>query len=730
MGSVGEPMKRALFLRDGLPSATIVKHLKTLRCLVVLCSAIVLFAAFLNLPLASASLFKIDFDQRYLHEPGWSIRDFALIKADSVYHAFYTRLPDYFQGAMAGDSIGHASSLDLKHWTIHPPVLAVQSGTWESGALWAPFVMRKPDGGYIMYYTGVEVNCVQQIGIATSDDLFNWTRYANNPVFRPDTSWSAWDSGGTCLGAWSSCRDPHVYYEDGTYYMFVTAQTKSGCGAVGSAVSTDMFNWTDTGPIYVHSGAYAWHSIESCFILKRDNKYRMFFSEEESPPGVSYMASDSLFSGWDIGTRRIIDSGIAAEVLEDSTCELFSRFGRFMKGDTVNSAVKTDTLRWPGDIPSAAGPHPLNEKWAEVSGDAFFYQPTFGDNSWERGSQHSGFQGNSWLGTVEYFQGPLQGGWSGWALGEDATGYAKSYPFTVQGDSISLLVGGGYYPGSAFVGLYRASDDSLLFSETGKNTDTMDRRIWFVRPLKGQSAYVKIVDGATGNFGHINCDEIVEISTPPDTLPPWVNLFEPSGGETLMSNQQFEIRWKAGDNETAIDSVVIDCSLDGGFTYPYLIARPAPQDTSFLWTIPDANYDSCLIRVTAYDWGPNSASDQSDSLFRIANHIGIIEDPSSGKESRLSLSVQGQNPFASRTSLSFSLPVSLGRERYSLDVFDISGRHVRTLARGTCPAAGTSVRVSWDSLDEAGTPVSSGVYLVLLRVNDKPILNKKVVLLR
>jgi len=726
-------MKRASFLRKGLSPFKIVKHLRILRHLVVVCSVLGLFAALPNLPCASASLLKIDFDQRYLHEPGWVIRDHAFIKADSVYHVFYTRVPDYFQGSMAGDSIGHATSTDLKHWTMHQSVIAVQSGTWEAGALWAPFVMEKPDGGYIMFYTGVDPNCVQQIGIATSDDLFNWTKYPNNPVFRPDTAWSGWNPAGNCIGRWSSCRDPHIYYEDGTYYMFVTANARVGAdtlGAVGSAVSTDMFNWTDTGPIYIHSGSYAWHAIESCFILKRDNKYRMFFSEEYTPPGVSYMASDSLLSGWNIATRRIVDSGVAAEVLQDGTCELFSRFGKFMKSDTANTAVKIDTLRWSNDVPTAAAPHPLSERWAEMSGDAFYYQPTFWDNSWERGSQHSGYKGNSWIGTHEYFQGPLQGGWSGWPGSEDALGYIKSYPFTIQGDSIGLLVGGGDRPGAAFVALYRVSDDSLLFSETGKNTDTMDRRVWVVHSLKGQNAYVKIVDNATGNFGHINCDEIVEISAR-DTSPPWVNLFEPSGGETLVTGHQFEIRWEAGD-ETGIDSVVIDCSFDGGLSYPYLIGRPSPQDTSFLWTIPDANYDSCLARVTVYDWGLNSASDQSDTLFRIVQYIGVVEDPSgsSGKESRLALSVQGQNPFASRTSLSFTLPSSLARDQYSLDVFDIAGRHIRTLARGSCPATGTSVQVSWDSLDEDGKSVSSGVYVALLRVDGKPILNKKVVLLR
>jgi hypothetical protein len=615
----------------------------------------------------------------------------------------------------------------MKHWTLHPPIVAVEKGTWEGTALWAPFVMEKPGGGYIMYYTGVDSNAVQRIGIATSEDLYTWTKYAGNPVFRPDTGWAAWDS----TVQWSACRDPNIYYEDGTYYMLVTAMAKNGHGAVGSAISTDLFNWADNGPVYIHSGVYPWHAIESCFLLKRNNKYRLFFSEQDSPPGTSYMASDSLYSGWDINTRRVVDSGIAPEVLNEGGVELFSRFGKFMKGDTVNTAVKIDTLRWINDIPSTEGPHPLAEYWSVTSGEALYYQPTFVDNSWERGGEHSGYQGNSWLGTMEYFQGPLQGGWSGWAVGEDARGYASSRPFTIQADSMSLLVGGGNRPDAAFVALYRASDDSLLFSETGKNSDTMDRRVWPVNSLRGQTVYLKIVDDAKGVFGHINCDEIVEFFAPPDTVPPWVELFEPSGAETLVQGEQFEIRWKAGD-DIAIDSVSIEYSVDGGLSYPYLIAKPSSQDTSYLWIVPQTYSDSCLVRVTVYDRGPTSASDQSDSLFTIVAYIGVDKNPSEtpGTQRKPALSVQGQNPFSTQTCLSFSLPSSFDRKRFSLEVFDIAGRHIRSLVSGICPPAGAALSVPWNARDESGGPVGSGIYLVLLRVNDEPLLIKKIVLLR
>jgi len=576
------------------------------------CTAAFLYTMALQ-PADSFALLGLDFDQRYFHEPSWVIRDHAFFKQDSTYHLFYTRGPLYSQTSMACDSIGHATSRDLVHWNIYAPVLAVVKHTWEAGAVWAPFVMENPGGGYIMYYTGVDSTWVQRIGIATSDDLYTWTKYSGNPVFRPDTSWSGWDS----TVEWASCRDPYVYDEDGVYYMLLTVMTNNGNGAVGSAVSADLFNWTDNGPIYVHSGLYSWHAIESVFLLKRNGKYRMFFSEETSPPGTSYMASDELYSGWDLATRQTVDEGIAPEIVEDGEgIQLFSRFARFMKEDTVNYAVKIDTLRWIDDVPGTQGPHPLAQYWETRSGVATLYQPTYMDNSFERGAAHSGYAGNSWAGTLEYFQGPLQNGWAGWSVGEDATGYMQSFPFTVEGDSISLLVGGGNKPESAYVALFRASDDSLLLKETGRDTDAMDRRVWHVKPYKGQSVYIKIVDGAVGTWGHINCDEIEEFYAPPDTLPPLVQVIHPNGGEVLFACLSTTINWSATDIG-GVDSVSIYCSLDGGESFPFVLATGEPNDGEFLWSVPDMTSDNCVVKVVAFDSSLNEGSDSSDGPFSI-----------------------------------------------------------------------------------------------------------------
>ncbi len=68
------------------------------------------------------------------------------------------------------------------------------------------------------------------------------------------------------------------------------------------------------------------------------------------------------------------------------------------------------------------------------------------------------------------------------------------------------------------------------------------------------------------------------------------------------------------------------------------------------------------------------------------------------------------NPFNSSTNISFALPEA-GHVR--LDVYDIAGRLVSTLFNADADAGQQTV--SWDGTDEAGRPVSSGIYFYTLR---------------
>ena len=82
--------------------------------------------------------------------------------------------------------------------------------------------------------------------------------------------------------------------------------------------------------------------------------------------------------------------------------------------------------------------------------------------------------------------------------------------------------------------------------------------------------------------------------------------------------------------------------------------------------------------------------------------------------SALRLNPNYPNPFSSETVIQYELP---GDASVSLDIFDLNGRRIRSINHG---ARTSGVHeMSWNTLDDAGKPVVSGLYLYRLIVNEQ-----------
>jgi len=97
--------------------------------------------------------------------------------------------------------------------------------------------------------------------------------------------------------------------------------------------------------------------------------------------------------------------------------------------------------------------------------------------------------------------------------GDDATGTLTSPPFTVARKHINFLLGGGKQPGKACINLLVG--DKIVRTATGPNdrpggSEQLDWHSWDVADLEGKKARIEIVDRATGGWGHINVDHIVQ----------------------------------------------------------------------------------------------------------------------------------------------------------------------------------------------------------------------------
>jgi hypothetical protein len=489
-------------------------------------------------PGIARSTVAYDFEVPVYYRPGEVVKDHSLIFVDGTFHL-------YFIVDVNGreKSLGHATSPDLRHWTRQPDVLFAGPEAWDAAAIWAPTVVHYPADPkfFIMYYTGVNAYYAQRMGLAMTCDLNSFYKApsASCPPFHGDTSWMYWYEN-----QWSNYRDPGFFKENNTCYIVHTAHTWDWKGAIALATSTDYLTWHDAGPIYV---ADNWHAIESVFLMKRNGRYHLFFTEE-TIEGVSHMSSDSLRSGWNIATRTVIDLGAASEVLDlGDDRYIFSRHSRYTTAAEPMSSIRFDTLGWYGDQPHVQMTNFLGG-WTVLWGTAFDHQPVFGDNPRFRGDLATtvGFEGNGWIGTYERFNGPISGAFPGDIQGESARGAIRSQKFVVTGSSMRLLVGGGDYPDSCYVALCDATTGAVLCRETGKNADRMDERFWDLTPYRGRSVYLTIVDNCASPFGHINVDGIEERMT-----------VLPSGGDggcTGKSHSNTSTRSSADPNATPGDA--------------------------------------------------------------------------------------------------------------------------------------------------------------------------------
>jgi hypothetical protein len=72
------------------------------------------------------------------------------------------------------------------------------------------------------------------------------------------------------------------------------------------------------------------------------------------------------------------------------------------------------------------------------------------------------------------------------------------------------------------------------------------------------------------------------------------------------------------------------------------------------------------------------------------------------------------NPFNPGTSVTVTLAAA---GQATVDVYDVSGRLVKNLAKGIFPA-GISAPITWDGTDASGAPSAAGVYVIVARSGD------------
>jgi hypothetical protein len=140
-------------------------------------------------------------------------------------------------------SIGVATSPDGINWTKYSgnPILTHGGpDSWECSWIESPAVLWDSTAGiYMMWYSGVDTNgWTIGIGLATSPDGFIWTKYPGNPVLSHGPSGSYDDMWVAVPSVIRTARGYEMWF---SVFSSITAY---GNIAVNYATSSDGVNWT------------------------------------------------------------------------------------------------------------------------------------------------------------------------------------------------------------------------------------------------------------------------------------------------------------------------------------------------------------------------------------------------------------------------------------------------------------------------------------------------------
>jgi len=216
-----------------------------------------------------------------------------------------------------------------------------------------------------------------------------------------------------------------------------------------------------------------------------------------------------------------------------------------------------------------------------------------------------------------------------------------------------------------------------------------------------QNGYNEIVVGGAGKTS------IFEVEA--------VRLLRPNGGETFHVDSSELIQWQKF-YPPRCDSLSLFYSIDNGSNYTMITYGLSGNDTSYLWTVPNVNSDSCKIKIIAY--GPGWQYDESDGTFSITT-TGIEENCLSLIAYRFLLKIN-PNPVKSLTAIRYSLPTE---GNVSLQIFEVSGRLVKTLVNETKGPGNYKVNLNTKDL-------SASVYFLSIRTESDMRIIKRLVVVK
>ncbi|TCO62782.1 family 43 glycosylhydrolase [Actinocrispum wychmicini] len=180
------------------------------------------------------------------------------------------------------DTFAHATAPSLNGpWTKRAPALSVDPAYGETH-LWAPHVIRNGSTYYMFYAGGGADPARHAINLATSTDLYTWTRNPGGPLFRDG----------------AVARDPYVVRVGDQWVMYYTATSEPSGGnhVVAVRTSVDLVHWSDRSVAFADpTTGSGGGDTESPFVVNVDGAWYLFVGPRGGYVGTDVFRSPDPF---------------------------------------------------------------------------------------------------------------------------------------------------------------------------------------------------------------------------------------------------------------------------------------------------------------------------------------------------------------------------------------------------------------------------------------------------
>lgn len=217
----------------------------------------------------------------------------TLAKRDGRYWTLYGCYPRQGGYELRPGYEGVAVSDDGLAWrrAKNAPILSVHDadcGQWEADCIYQPWLVAHA-GRYFNFYNAARGG-VEQTGLAFSENLLDWKRFAGNPVVR--------NRAGSYDEQFAS--DPKVFRDGDHWTMFYFGVGRGGAHVM-AAFSRDLENWTACPePLYKAGGnpsgldkTYA-HKIGLVYRPENDTFYLYYCAVGDRGRGIGLITSRPL----------------------------------------------------------------------------------------------------------------------------------------------------------------------------------------------------------------------------------------------------------------------------------------------------------------------------------------------------------------------------------------------------------------------------------------------------